>query len=273
MIISLTKLLHEVPTLKTLDFNDPIFTNWAEKFERFLLKVYGPDSSEFNSFKKITFWYEYTEYERQKGIVEESYYRDNYIKGIIQSELLLKDLLDEMDERPTTNISTPASSKVSKVFISHSSKDKNVVEEVIDLLKLIGINDDKMFCSSFEGYGIELGEDFLKRIKNELSGEVLVIFILTENYYASPICLCEMGATWVQTKDHIPIVVSPFSFNDIKGAIPNTQGLDITDKSKWNSLKLTLEKKLNLTPRNASLWENGRDKILKRIQQIIEQDD
>src|SRR5690606_38803486 len=124
----------------------------------------------------------------------------------------------------------------------------------IDLLKAMGIRTNQIFCTSFEGYGIELGENFLERIKKELSGEVLVIFILTKNYYASPISLCEMGATWVQTKDHIPIVVSPFNFDDIKGVIPNTQGLEITDKLKWNSLKTKLEKKFEAAHTNYSIW-------------------
>lgn len=270
MIKTLTTLLYEVSDLEKLDSHDPQFSNWVSKFERFLINFYGPDSPEYKSFKNINFWYEYTQFERKKGIVEDRYHKNNYVKGLKQSELLLKDLVNEIDERPTIKFLKTASSKVSKIFISHSSKDRLIVGDVIDLLKSIGIRTNQIFCTSFEGYGIELGEDFLERIKKELSGEVLVIFILTNNYYASPISLCEMGATWVQTKDHIPIVVPPFSFDDIKGVIPNTQGLEITDKSRWNSLKIKLDKKFEIEPTDYTVWEHERDKILRRIQQIIE---
>ena len=60
-----------------------------------------------------------------------------------------------------------------KIFISHATKDKEIIEELIDLLENIGINSAQIFCSSFEGYGIPLGENFLDKIKQELSSEVL----------------------------------------------------------------------------------------------------
>ena len=49
-----------------------------------------------------------------------------------------------------------------KIFISHSSADIDIVEKVIDILEAIGVPSDKIFCSSFEGYGIRLGSDFLQ---------------------------------------------------------------------------------------------------------------
>lgn len=45
-----------------------------------------------------------------------------------------------------------------KIFISHATKDKEIIEELIDLLESIGVNSTQFFCSSFEGYGIPLGE-------------------------------------------------------------------------------------------------------------------
>lgn len=45
-----------------------------------------------------------------------------------------------------------------KIFISHSFKDKEIVEDLIDLLEVIGIKHEQIFCSSIQGYGISLGE-------------------------------------------------------------------------------------------------------------------
>lgn len=265
---SLEKIHREISALIELDHLDPIFKNWIEKFKRLVKKEFGDNSAELSSFNSITFWIWYSPgYEGRDGITKEEYERNVFTKGLKEAELLLNDLIEEAEGR--TSLETSTQGKLSKIFISHSKKDKNIVEEIIDGLFLIGVESKQIFCTSIAGYGIELGEDFLERIKNELNGEVLVIFVLTENYYSSPVCLCEMGATWVQTKYHIPFVVPPFSFEDIKGVIPNTQGLKITDKFGWNSLKTKLEEKLEIAPKQSSIWENGRDKILTRLDNIL----
>ena len=124
-----------------------------------------------------------------------------------------------------------------KIFISHATKDKEIVEELIDLLETIGISSTQIFCSSFEGYGIPLGGNFLDTIKEELSAEVLVLFVITNNFYDSKVCLCEMGAAWALSKEHIPIVVPPLSYSDIQAVIPLTQGLLINNAPKLNEKK------------------------------------
>jgi hypothetical protein len=159
---------------------------------------------------------------------------------------------------------------MNKIFISHSKLDSKYVEKIIDLLETIGLPSDKIFCSSFEGYGVKLGADFLTYLKNELNNDILVIFILSNNFYSSTICLCEMGATWIKTNDHIPILIPPFEYSDVKAVIPTIHGMKIDEKEKYNSLKEILEKNFNITPINQSVWERKRDNHLKQIKQIIE---
>lgn len=40
-----------------------------------------------------------------------------------------------------------------KLFISHSSKDKNIIDKIVNLCTSIGVLPDNTFCSSFEGQG------------------------------------------------------------------------------------------------------------------------
>lgn len=156
-----------------------------------------------------------------------------------------------------------------KIFISHATKDKELVGEFIEILENIGINSTQIFCSSFEGYGIPLGENFLDKIKQELSSEVLVLFVITNNFYESKVCLCEMGAAWALSKGHIPVVVPPLSYSDIQGVIPLTQGLLVNDISKLNSLKEKLEQDFGLQQINLNSWERKRDKFIKNINKLI----
>jgi hypothetical protein len=162
------------------------------------------------------------------------------------------------------------SNDISKIFISHASEDAKIVEEVIELLEGIGINSEQIFCTSFEDYGIRIGDDFLDSIKAELVSNSLVIFILSRSFYKSPVCLCEMGATWVLAKEHIPMLVPPFDYPDLKGVIPLTQGMKINEPLKLNSLKTKIEELFAIEkPITLSVWERKRDRILSRIENLI----
>ena len=95
--------------------------------------------------------------------------------------------------------------------------------------------------------------------------------MLSENFYSSVVSLCEMGATWVKTNDHIPILIPPFEYGDIKGVIPTTNGMKINEKTKYNSLKKVVEEFLDLTPiKNYSIWERKRDNSLKEIKLLLD---
>lgn len=185
----------------------------------------------------------------------------------IGQELDLLPQLDKKANQPEQVIIT--SNAVEKIFISHSSKDALLVEEVIELLEVVGIKSEQIFCSSFEGYSIGLGQDFLQRIKDELNSNVLVLFVLTPNFYNSPVSLCEMGAAWVRTSKHIPIVVPPLSYEDVKGVIPLTQGFKINEVKKWNVLKGQLEQWFALHPIGLSVWERKRDRAIQIINEKI----
>ncbi len=162
---------------------------------------------------------------------------------------------------------------MNKVFISHSSIDRSLAEKLVDLLENMGVMSQNIFCSSVEGYGVPLGEDFLQRIKMELDESIMVLLLFSKNYYSSPICLCEMGAVWVKTILHVPVLVPPFSFRDIKGVATLTQGLIINDKKGLNSLYEKVKTQLNLDEININCWERKRDKFISELLTDIEKTD
>lgn len=159
---------------------------------------------------------------------------------------------------------------IKEIFISHSNLDAKYVEQLIDIIESIGVPSEKIFCSSFEGYAVRLGNDFLEDIRERLNNNTLVIFVLSENFYSSVVSLCEMGATWVKTNDHIPILIPPFDYKDVKGVIPTTNGMKINEKAKYNSLKTVIEEFLGLESINHSVWERKRDNSLKAIKVLLD---
>ncbi|MFW6027054.1 MAG: hypothetical protein ACOCRX_12025 [Candidatus Woesearchaeota archaeon] len=159
---------------------------------------------------------------------------------------------------------------IKKIFISHSTLDKEYAKVLVRLLTDMKVPENKIFCSSVKGFGIELGANFLEVIKETLNDNILVLFLLSESFYHSKISLCEMGATWVKTNMHIPIVIPPFSFKDIEGVIIGTQGLLINNKGDINSLRDKITELLDLKDINMNIWENYRDEYLEKINKIID---
>lgn len=85
----------------------------------------------------------------------------------------------------------------SKIFISHSSGDKNYVNAFVKLIETIELPRDSIFYSSNPSYGIRNGSPIYSEIISCLQNDVkLVILISSENFYRSPGCLIELGATW-----------------------------------------------------------------------------
>lgn len=267
----LQKLLDKSEIVKVESSGDTDFKTWKNLVERTLIKVFGKESTEYEHFSDLKFYFPAMIYTSSSDYTSDHlrcFRRD--FKMLIDS---IQEYLGEFEEEPIDNVvsieQSPA--KISKIFISHASKDADVVEEIIEMLESIGIESNQIFCTSFEGYGIGLGENFLDTIKSELSSDSLVLFVLSENFYNSPVCMCEMGATWVLSKEHIPIVVPPLSYDDIKGVFPLSQGFILTDPLKLNSFKEKIESTFNVSnPLSFSTWERKRDRICNRLSSIVE---
>ncbi len=152
------------------------------------------------------------------------------------------------------------------IFISHSSLDIDYVNLLVNLLEDIGFKGRSMiFCSSVSGYGIPMGKHIYDYLKEQFGKELHVIYLLSENYYNSPACLNEMGATWVKSKHHTAILTPPeFNYNQIKGAIDASRiWIKLNDKDKINELKDELLEEFELDDFDYAYWERKRDVFFK----------
>lgn len=267
----LKKLIEKSKDITVENVDDPDFKSWKNAVERVFIKVFGKDSIEFQQFDKLDFFYPAIIFTDTSDYTLDHIrtFREDFRILITSIKEYINDETDEYNEIVDTNESSEKSF-LSKIFISHASKDSEIVEDIIEIFETIGVESSQIFCTSFEGYGIGLGDDFLDTIKEELSSNTLVIFVLSKNFYDSPVCLCEMGATWVLAKEHIPILVPPLDYKDVQGVIPLTQGLKINEHLKLNLLKEKVEKVFNIqTKISATDWERKRNKIVSRIEKNI----
>lgn len=156
-----------------------------------------------------------------------------------------------------------------KIFISHSSADKEIVSELIVLLEAMGVDSNKIFCSSFEGYGVKLGSNWLDAIRQELTEDSLVLFVLTTNFFNSNMCQCELGAVWSNTVKHIPILVPPLTVNDLEYILRNHQSMTINNENNINCLYDEIIEWLDLPPKKSNIWQLRVAKFIGSIERIL----
>lgn len=168
--------------------------------------------------------------------------------------------------------------KPHKLFISHSSKDADYVEEFVNLLEILGLRDEEIICSSVPPYCIPLGNKVYEWLVNEFQNSDLhVIYFFSKDYYSSAASLNEMGAAWAMKHKWTGVLLPGFHFNQLDGCIDKTQiviKLDDSDirtlKYRLGEFKDELTKEFNLRPMSETTWERQRDGFLDRIATITE---
>jgi hypothetical protein len=159
--------------------------------------------------------------------------------------------------------------KMKKLFISHASLDAKFLMPMIDLIEYIGVPEKQIFFSSHPTFGVKLGEDIIDWLKRELNGEVFALFMLTENFYKSPVCLCEMGAVWIKSHKQVAILIPPFDFKEMKGVISNSLGFKYNDQKQLNRFKSELESFFDLSSKDQTRWEEKRDEYLLKVNSLF----
>lgn len=107
-----------------------------------------------------------------------------------------------------------------KVLISHSYKDRLLVDALVELLIKSGVKKTQIVSSSTPGTQLHTGKSLYDELWKELSNEkVFVIFMLSDNFYSSKVCLNEMGAAWIKDVDCDMMILPGFSFSKVEGVI------------------------------------------------------
>jgi hypothetical protein len=100
-----------------------------------------------------------------------------------------------------------------RIFISHSSKNENYGNALVNLLTGVGISGDQIIFTSNDAYGIPIGKNIFDWLKNRIVEKPYVLYLLSPEYYTSVACLNEMGAAWVVENKHTMIFTPDFKLN------------------------------------------------------------
>lgn len=158
-----------------------------------------------------------------------------------------------------------------KIFISHSSLNKNYGNILVDLLRGLGINEDDIIFTSNIAYGIPVGKNIFTWLKSQITENPFVIYLLSEEYYKSVACLNEMGAAWIIDNEHVAIFTPDFDLKSKEfqnGALdPREIGFFINDEERIFSFVKYLNANFKISS-NPVIINQEVKKLLLRIQDI-----
>ena len=116
-----------------------------------------------------------------------------------------------------------------KVFISHSHKDQIIAKALVDLLEQAGLHRNNIIASSSPKAQFHTGSPLYRELRAALSdNNTFLIFLLSDNFYSSTVCLNEMGAAWVMDLDFQFMVLPGFSFEKVNGVIMENNQVGIS---------------------------------------------
>lgn len=135
----------------------------------------------------------------------------------------------------------------SLIFISHSRKDKEYADAIVELLLNVGLNKNQIVYTSNPDTGVPVGNNIYDYLKNKISKDAFIVYLLSNNYYSSVACLNEMGAAWMLQNDYDLIVTPKFNLNDEKfqGGVVDSKKLVVSMDNEAN-IKQFVNRILNL---------------------------
>lgn len=119
-----------------------------------------------------------------------------------------------------------------KIFVSHSSKDKEIGKMLKEYLVAMKIPNEDIFISSLPENGVK--ENIPAEVKENIKNSLVNIIILSASYYQSAYCLNEAGIIWLRDGEAKTIVIGlpEINFSDMVGFINSNyilRKLDSTD--------------------------------------------
>lgn len=141
-----------------------------------------------------------------------------------------------------------------KVFISHSSKDEQLVEKVKDLLQgSLHIHSKDIRCTTIASYGLEAGALVNNQLSKEACEAEAFIALLTPTSLKSEYVLFELGARWGTGKSIISLMTP--CIHTLPQPLASFNALRISSRSFLDKLVEDLAKALNLEPERPSVYE------------------
>lgn len=120
-----------------------------------------------------------------------------------------------------------------EIFISHSSRDREIASKLIQVLRnSLNISSQNIRCTSVPGYKLKGGVNTDETLREEVGSCKVMIGIISISSLESVYVLFELGARWGMKLPFKPIVYDDQVFKEIKGPLNNLHIINISNDSE-----------------------------------------
>lgn len=110
-----------------------------------------------------------------------------------------------------------------RVFISHSSENKEIAEQLSVYIERLGVRSEQIFCSSVISQGVKNGEKLGSAISDAIYKSRVLVFLLSYDFLHSAYCMQELGVGWYLSEQNkakcFCLVLPDISLSDVKGFV------------------------------------------------------
>jgi len=202
-------------------------------------------------------------YERH-GSITAHYQMDVKKLGLSEAKTITRHV-DSLakDSKNLEAVDIPETQNMIKLFISHSSKDQELVEKLTELVKnALRLSSSEIRCTTIDGYRLSGGANTNEEIKREVRDTKafigLISFAATDSMYV----LFELGARWGSDKHLLPLLAPGVSPDILKGPLSKLNALSCGNRSQLHQLVNDLAKILEINPEPPYAYQRYIEAIL-----------
>jgi hypothetical protein len=150
------------------------------------------------------------------------------------------------------------------LFLSHSSKDTDLAEALIELIRAaLSVSDTKIRCTSVDGYRLAVGASTNDQLRKEVHQTRAFLGLITPASITSAYVLFELGARWGAGLHLAPLTARAEGASLLRGPLSGINALDLSSTAQVHQLVQELATQLSLRPATPASYT-------RYIQRVIE---
>jgi hypothetical protein len=142
-----------------------------------------------------------------------------------------------------------------KVFISHSSRDQEVVKRIITLVRsALNLSASAIRCTSVDGYRLPAGTPTDEVLRQEIHDSAAFVALITPRSLKSAYVLFEIGGRWATRKPFFPLVCGAETVRLVRGPLASLNCLRCDNEPQLFQFTDELARALRMTLESPAVY-------------------
>ena len=159
------------------------------------------------------------------------------------------------------------------IFISHSSKDRVLVDSFVKALEAsMVIPEGGIRCTTLPGYRLRAGAHTSSALRTEIAEAQILIGVLTPESLESGWVMFELGAAWGACKPVLTVSVG-IDYEFMPGPLKETNATDAASRAELEQLFEEIRESLNFQRRKAGRATEALDELVEEAETYLDDDE